>query len=311
MSGRHYQQGEYNDCNSQSENETENGNDALPDLPTVVDPTLLSIPLLPTKETSAVTLKTLISGNNSTHTSTGPLMTTKQSTTTITNSISMCSNVPKSGNTSSTIELISLPAIERQTHAPQTAPKAVHRSLGDLLCTLNFDKVTTDPVPQNTSDTGRKVVTISLEDSSPSDDSVCKVVMKPLTDTSTNNLLDPTGCLTINETTARKVVTNNENPDQPAVSNDSDMTLPAEDSSLTGAESQLGSTPHSVVTNPDAAELETANVLLQLGNIPNNLDAEYDNSELLPVDAEPLEDFTRNLRQQEADRAADHATVPP
>ena len=68
-----------------------------------------------------------------------------------------------------------------------------------------------------------------------------------------------------------------------------------------GSNSQLSSTPRLVVTNPDSTELETANVLLQLDRIPDNLDAEYDNAELLTVDTEPLEDFACNLKEQEED----------
>ena len=65
------------------------------------------------------------------------------------------------------------------------------------------------------------------------------------------------------------------------------------------------SSPRSVVTNPDVAELETANALLELGNTPNAFNAMYDNSELLPVDTAPLEDFTRSLHDESEGRNDD------
>ena len=71
-----------------------------------------------------------------------------------------------------------------------------------------------------------------------------------------------------------------------------------EDSNQTRASANLDSTARSLITNPDATELETANVLLHLGNLgevgseqQNQLDVNYDISDLLPVDAALLEDF--------------------
>ena len=49
--------------------------------------------------------------------------------------------------------------------------------------------------------------------------------------------------------------------------------------------------------------METAKLLLQLGNVQDQLDADYNNSEIQPVDAAPLEDFTRDLSKQEANKA--------
>ena len=67
-----------------------------------------------------------------------------------------------------------------------------------------------------------------------------------------------------------------------------------------------------MVTDPDDAELETANMLLQLGSISDSgskhqdqLEETYDNSVLLPVDSAPLEDFARDLAQQENDDKID------
>ena len=58
-------------------------------------------------------------------------------------------------------------------------------------------------------------------------------------------------------------------------------------------------TPRSVVTNPDSTEMETANLLLQLSNSQSSLDSIGDNADILPVDAERMEDFTLELREKE------------
>ena len=58
-------------------------------------------------------------------------------------------------------------------------------------------------------------------------------------------------------------------------------------------------TPRSVVTNPDSTEMETANLLLQLSNSQSSLDSIGDNADILPVDAERMDDFTLELRKKE------------
>ena len=85
-----------------------------------------------------------------------------------------------------------------------------------------------------------------------------------------------------------------------------------DDSNQTRASATLNSTPRSVVTDPDDVELETANVLLQLGSLSDSgskhqeeLEAAYDNSRLLPVDAAPLEDFTHELARNDTDTTSD------
>ena len=66
--------------------------------------------------------------------------------------------------------------------------------------------------------------------------------------------------------------------------------------------SLLSSTPRSVITDPDTQELDTANTLLQLGT-KTTLESRYDNSELLPVDSPPLDDFTRTLKERDTDNS--------
>ena len=67
--------------------------------------------------------------------------------------------------------------------------------------------------------------------------------------------------------------------------------------------SQLSSTPRSVITDLDAQELDTANTLLQLGTASAILEARYDNSELLPVNCPPLDDFTRKMKERDTDNS--------
>ena len=61
-----------------------------------------------------------------------------------------------------------------------------------------------------------------------------------------------------------------------------------------------------MITDLDALELETASALLQLGSLSDSgskhqdqLEAAYDNSNLLPIDAAPLEDFTREMAKND------------
>ena len=241
VSGRLCRQGGGKDCNSQSENENkiDTENNSLPDLPSVVNQTL-----------------SLKSANTRA-------------------SIEKTDSMP--------IELISPPAIERNTEAPKVTPWRGTRNLGDLLCELNFNQVPTNeptPVPHKvvtpiqeecrirSSPVGLRsataIVTISSGNSSPAIESPvrlespCKVI--------TPKLL-PQNALTINtdRTDSPEHVVNlytlkSKTTDEPM----DNQNEPPSDIQASGTDS----TPRSVVTNPDATELETATVLLQLGNTP-------------------------------------------
>ena len=144
VSGRRCNQGGHLDCNSQSENESENdASEALPDLPVVPDPTLqASI------------------GNKSTTTTTAGEVETN----------------PRSGNAHPNITLISPPPVVWQLSLPveNVVPGDVNHNLNGLLCTLNFDVVPTasnersrvNPTA-NPQPSGANVIAISSEDSSP------------------------------------------------------------------------------------------------------------------------------------------------
>ena len=75
-------------------------------------------------------------------------------------------------------------------------------------------------------------------------------------------------------------------------------------------DSQPSTTPRSVLTDPDTNELETANALLQLGNPDDNLveiDKDLNNEQIMPVDNARVEDFAKNMAEEESIRDADAA----
>ena len=306
VSGRRCNQGGQYDCNSQSENELEN-DEILPDLPIVPDPTL--------------------QGTNFTG---------------ITTSLPVLPTNSNGGNTSLT--LISPPAIERHLNPPieKSVTGNANRNLNNLLCTLNFDVVPQTNNPSSTSTYNSthtvditphpqiedaNVVAISSEDSSPS------TSQKVVTSASVQPFraevrLPTTSDITLPTTPIKdkdipcKVVTpaqaahcEHGQSDRDSVGTELTQQKTVQNSvadnntpNTEDATSQQGSTPCSVITNPDYQELETANLLLELGRTPNDLDIEYDNAELLPVDSAPLEDFTRAMKEQDTDNST--VTLP-
>ena len=91
---------------------------------------------------------------------------------------------------------------------------------------------------------------------------------------------------------------------------DAKLTSPQRILSSSEFDSQNETTPHSVLASPNAREMETANLLLELGNPKESMkmlqiiDAEIDNEEVVPIDA-PLEDITNTARNTEHDDASD------
>ena len=318
VSRRCCNQGGDQDCNSQSENEAETNNDVLPDLPTVSNPTLPAA-----NANSGNTLK-----NAHRHT----LMTTTTSTP---------SNIKRM------VDLISPPAIERRDYIPCTPKTNTPQNLGNLLCTLNFDAQPNE-ISQNTparDEHDWKVVTspteVSLSSNEPDvtphlgqpnqhNEETPTNAWKVVTSIHIDNCISSTDTEPKTPLGTRSVVTITSSDSSPAPdhtkqtttsvgkakTNDiaTDILLSDEDSNQTRASANLDLTPWSVITNPDATELETANVLLQLGNFSDTgnlhdqqdqLEATYDNSDLLPVNAAPLEDFARDMREKETDNNAD------
>ena len=73
-------------------------------------------------------------------------------------------------------------------------------------------------------------------------------------------------------------------------------------------DSQPSMTPRSVLTDPDASELEMANTLLQLRNLDDDLleiDKHTSNEELMPVDRPCTEDFAKDLAEADARNATE------
>ena len=290
VSGRPCNQGGDRDCNSQSENEENTNdlnNDTLPDLPRVSDPMLAS--------------KSSNGGNIPDET----IPTLVQ-------------------NERNTVDLTSPPAVQRRDFIPQISKSKVATNLGDLLCTLNFDvQIEQDTLPSD--DHTRKVTTIPAENSLEKQETVADTQQSPSlrhdvipTNSArtvvTTILLDDDTIITTNTPKTplgtRQVVTlaSSDSSSRPnSMINDGLNALFAEDdSNQTRASANLNSTPRSVITDPDAVELETANMLLQLGSLSNSgskhhyqLEAAYDNSSLLPVDAAPLKDFARDFARNE------------
>ena len=231
VSGRPCRQGGGKDCNSQSENEneTDNENNSLPDLPSMVNQ--------PVSSKSANT-----HANNE--------------------------------KDSMPIELISPPAIERHTEAPQPTPRTSTKNLGDLLCTLNFNQV---PTSEPTS-VPRKVVT-PKQDISHTRHSTNKQIGTSAIVTISSGNSSPAVNSPIRLESPRKVVTpkplqanalnNNtewrtDSPDH-IVTLDTPKRIPIDEPKENPKDllseiqpSGMDSTPRSVITNPDATELETA-----------------------------------------------------
>ena len=225
---------------------------------------------------------------------------------------------------------------------PCTPKNNTPRNLGDLLCTLNFD-IQPDKTTNNNpagDENVRKVATPTTEvlpksnepNTTPHLDQTTKNAEEPLvtdqnvsTSTCKENTVSSNGiesttplgtCSVITITSSDSSLTTDPmkqpvTPTKLAMMDhvDANTLLIDDDSNQTRASATLDSTPRSVVTNPDAAELETTNVLLQLGNLgdigseqQDQLDVTYDNSDLLPVDAAPLEDFARDMMEKEKEK---------
>ena len=312
VSGRKCRQGGAFDCNSQSENEDDD-----PTLPDLVKP----------RDCTGIT---------------GTLPTSL------------------SGNADDDTHLISPPAVERRLYMQNKPIDIRERNLGDLLCTLNFDRftpnsnmpqpianshvpckltsstevrkvvtegpventisITTPEVLSSQTTVTRNVVTISSDDSTPphinkmSSDSrvVTQTAQTPQPDT--RSVVTPRSVTTdqvinvadidLNATLAStsstpQLVTQQETEDVNMVPG---ITQASKSSTVTSPPPLTRSgttTPRSVVTNPDSTEMETANLLIQLSNSQSSLDSIGDNADILPVDAERMEDFTRELREKE------------
>ena len=214
----------------------------------------------------------------------------------------------KSGNIDrgTSINLISPPAVLHHVEPPNTSSKQRPTNLGDLLCTLNFD-VVPDEEPSREVVTHEAVTESSRYASNESEishthnSSPGTVTRRAVVTTTDSSHTSP---IALNSELPVQVIVSSENSSPALTPVTRKVVTPDRTTSLLGTEahspksdSNALSSPCSVIRDPDDNELETANALLELGNTPKSFDARYDNSELLPVDAAPLEDITRPPQQ--------------
>ena len=172
-----------------------------------------------------------------------------------------------------------------------------------MLCDLNFEQANIDSLcieHTQVKDSNNESVHVKNTNSR-------KVVTSTVVaDNAGNETTDITP--TVNEDNAadtdahRKVVTQELDVDN---NNNTDET-PKRPAQLLELDSQTESTPCSVITDPDAVELEAANLLLQLGkdaevSIPDTpritIDDDIDNEKLLPVNAPRMENFSKDIAE--------------
>ena len=314
VSGRPCNQDGDQDCNSQSENEDnadELNNESLPDLPRIPD----------------LTLTRSNCGNK--------VISQKDSTTvdlTSPPAVQRRDFMPQTSKSRGTTNLGDLLCtlnfdVQIEKDAPQNEARKVitkpPENIPDRQETYVNTSYSTASRPKGTptNSGARTVVTPILlddDDSTASQPPDTPPATGPLTRSSPSGSSPQTD--TMNDTEpARQVVTVTTSDSSPQLNpttatditadksidgKDLNALLSSEDSNQTRASTALTSTPHSVITDPDAVELETANAMLQLGSVgdsnnkhQDDLDAAYDNSSLLPVDAAPLADCARELAE--------------
>ena len=318
ISGRPCRQGGMLDCNSQSENENEADNDTLPDLHSSTNP---SVPTHATgnprdKSISSKSGKhevELISPPAVVRRDSMPSTSTKRSTQNIGDLLCTLNFdcIPTNND-------ISLAIANNDRHVLMTTQEALQNSETDMSQTsrntspLDVRKVVTilknststarnasnacSPVVSLTTppdtEASRKVVTISSDESTPAHSTRLLGNSTPITvDLADNDKVAG------KEACVGEVTNKNNNSAVPLDTITAADTADTE--SKSGLVSQTESTPRSVRMNPDATEIETTNLLLQLSNSQSSLDTEYDNANLMPVNAPRKEDFTRDLRELE------------
>ena len=327
VSGQRCNQGGKQDCNSQSENEDDTHNDntnTLPDLPTVIDS---SLPDGNSNcgNTANVHPSSITASNASNPTSKQCSRNKADGVVDLVSppAIECRDFIPSTGKSKTTRNLGDLLCtlnfdvqLEEFTGDKRPSEDTVRNVATSPLETApnvipsianNVERNVTQPSPKNLTTT-RPVRTVAMTPEKENRGNTTEPLPKTplhthsvttviLSDSSSSH--DPPAKISTKDAASegQQILTDSSSLAENAL-------LCDDDSNQTGASSQLNSTPRSVVTNPDATELETTNVLLQLGNMVNppeqsTLDAVYDNSEILPVDSAPLEDFTRDMREQE------------
>ena len=160
--------------------------------------------------------------------------------------------------------------------------------MGDVLCDLNFDQLDIKSRSAETTSTNREANPMPTHD-------------------------QPTNVTTQQETKSENLWVPDRVPAANIVTNDpiTDYSTPQCTVPGSNNDSQYESTPWSVLTSPDARELETANLLLDLVNHTGtpktlqNIDTDVDNAELVPIGVPPMEDITKNKHQSSNDTHSD------
>ena len=138
----------------------------------------------------------------------------------------------------------------------------------------------------------------------PQPDTRSVVTPRPITTDQDTNVADIALNATLVSTSSTPQTVSRKETDAKDVNKDSSITQVSVSSTMTlppppPSTRPETTTPRSVVTNPDSTEMETANLLLQLSNSQSSLDSIGDNADILPVDAERMEDFTQEMREKE------------
>ena len=342
VSGRPCNQGGDKDCNSQSENEDNPDTlDTLPDLPRVNASTYVftrsksgnTIPAITRSNTEDLTSPPAIqrkdfqpcTSKKSTATNLGDLLCTlnfdvqvaerdpqnepqaRSVTTLSTKSLPERQTIPVIPampsrsvviNTETEDEIVMLsPTTKYIRSEPNTATET--RQVVTETSTILTPKATVSTQPLLT------VATSSSELSTPNSMAHAPMVRTPAHTTATPSQMITIVTSSSEPTTPKTPLKEAGSSNDQTMLNDKASSLPSEDDQ-TRDSTNLNSTPRSVVTDPDASELETASALLQLGTLSDSgskhqdqLDEAYDNSVLLPVDAAPLVDFARNMSKND------------
>ena len=232
--------------------------------------------------------------NNSAVESTNSGNVTEQTTVTETQSNLV---VTASHNVREVVTITSPPTTPSQPKMQEYLAVTTSRDVREVVTITSPPTTTSQPKTTNTSNTNlaalssfdsspaRKVVTISLDNTSP-----------------LSSLSIPVRALPANpdKNVAESPPNSGSPPTKSATDLHSDRIPPTEEVTSPNIDnSAIELTPRSVVTNLDSTEIETANLLLQLSTSQSNLDIAYDNADILPVDTERQEDFTRELREKE------------
>ena len=164
----------------------------------------------------------------------------------VTNTPQSSKSVNTRSSATTDVEIVSPPAVVRQLHAPpMNKPTRTQRSLGDLLCTLNFDQIPTTAVDGTTAQTASteltvpevytvsstpilspRIPTVIVEDTSPSTDDIQQISSdndSPTTNRNTEDDRQPLPMTSSLVNTQREVTSSVISDQQPMPTTSSDV----------------------------------------------------------------------------------------